>query len=124
MTRTAYHRYCLSLWLALAVFVQALIPAGFMPNLGGDNGQTPLVICTAQGAETLTPNTEPSSPTHEADSVCAYALMGQSPVLPDPIVVAAPQPTHMHSAYGLVRHNPPLRAWVQPYAPQAPPAPL
>ena len=83
-------------WLLLALMcLRALIPSGYMTAAAAD-GSITLVICTAQGAKTITlgPDYEPTGEEQDqsaASEPCAFA--GLMPVVVEPpcaIAVAAP----------------------------------
>lgn len=66
--------------LALALAMKALVPAGFMPAIGG--GPLSVVICDGQGPETAkhialaTPGKAAPQPGAKADGVCPFAGLG------------------------------------------------
>lgn len=86
----------------LAVFIQAMIPVGFMPNMAGASVGTPLVICSGFDQKTIfvdqqgNPVKETPSPASEHSKPCLFSVVTSSHddlvhgvVLPDFIYGAA-----------------------------------
>lgn len=89
-TRAQAARVALPLLLLFAVFLQALIPQGYMPNVDGAPGGSPIVICTGDGMR-MAPPAGDKAPVHRQPhhDVCAFA--GHAPVAgPAPILALAP----------------------------------
>jgi hypothetical protein len=59
--------------LILAVFAQALIPNGWMPDLRA-TGKSAVVLCSSIGKD-LTGNHSPTSDNRRMDQVCPYAAI-------------------------------------------------
>jgi len=104
-------RLALALVLLVALAFRALIPAGWMPNLQGVGG-APLVICTAQGAETLFPDAQahPGKPHSDPRrDGCPFAVQA---------LASGPPPIHVSVQLAFV-----IAAASQPSNPAVPVAP-
>lgn len=73
----------LSLLLAALVFLRALIPVGFMPQVAAGGGLIDIVICTGHGLRTLTildpgglAAPQPSNPDALESGLCPFAAAG------------------------------------------------
>ena len=83
----------------LAVWVQALIPAGYMVAPGQSPG---LVICTGHGP--LTSHDQPGAPTSNHDSACVFA--GHGLAMSPPLAATLPKVSVIQHAPAIARAVP------------------
>lgn len=76
----------------LAIAARAMVPAGYMPNIGGDTFK--MVICSLEGAKTITvdkdfnPVSSPSS--HDtAKEKCEFSILSHAPFTDTPMLAFA-----------------------------------
>jgi hypothetical protein len=102
-----WRRVCLTL-AVLALVVKVAVPAGYMVDTT-TGGAPAIVLCTAQGAVTITPETHhgaPESPAKGHDMPCAFAGHGAAFVAAEPLTVALIE----HAAYAPLAPVPTVEA--------------
>jgi hypothetical protein len=117
-TRKAAARSCVAVWLGvLALLVQALLPAAAMAAASGRSAGEIIVVCTMNGARTITVDVDKKGGKPFAGLPCHDCLAASC------AAVITPAPQIERAAYAhAVLERPRERAWTPTLA-RAPPRP-
>jgi len=109
------------LFALIAVMLRALIPAGYMPEMGKT---FQITICSLEGSKTITVDekSRPVSGHHEAKEICVFSLINHSPFNAEVASIVFDTPYQITVLQQIIAHDQFIRTHVfnsiaQPRAP-------